>query len=450
MEKYLYNFQIAFDAIRNNTLRTVLTSLGMILGVGAVITMLSIGEGTKQDILDQMKLVGVNNIVIAPLIKKKNADEGEETSTKEKNKFSRGLTLEDAKAIKEILPTAELVSPEVNYEVQVIKNGKSKRANLAGVFPDYFAIQNLKLKEGTYFGEEHALQTKPVCIIGAGVQKHFFADENPLGQYLKCGNIWLQVIGVLDDLNVSESSMENLGISNFNNQVYAPIETVLVRYKNRGLITQQKMQGGSSTIFGGDFMFTTSNSGEGVENTNQLDKITVMINDTKFLKNSSEIIHRMLLRKHSDVLDFEIKIPELLLEQQRNTKDRFSVLLVAIASISLLIGGIGIMNIMLATVMERIKEIGIRLSVGATKQDIILQFMTEAVLVSVSGGIIGVILGIAFSYIIPFFDPGTPTVVTGFSIILSFLVSVTVGIVFGFWPAKRAAQLDPILSLRHD
>jgi len=146
MEKYLYNFQIAFDAIRNNTLRTVLTSLGMILGVGAVITMLSIGEGTKQDILDQMKLVGVNNIVITPLIKKKNADEGEETSTKEKNKFSRGLTLDDAKAIKEILPTAELVSPEVNYEVQVIKNGKSKRANLAGVFTDYFAIQNLKLK----------------------------------------------------------------------------------------------------------------------------------------------------------------------------------------------------------------------------------------------------------------------------------------------------------------
>lgn len=448
MEKYLYNFQIASDAIKTNPLRTGLTSLGMILGVGAVIIMLAIGEGTKQDILEQMKLVGVNNIVISPLIKKKGAEEDEKPG-KEKNKFSRGLSIEDAKAIKEILPTAQLVSPEVNYEVMLIKDGKHKSANLAGVFPDYFKIQNLQIQDGGFFGEMHALHTRPVCVIGAGVKKHFFGNANPIGEYIKCGSIWLQVIGVLEKMNVSESA-QDMGITNFDNQVYAPLETVLVRYKNRGLITQQKLQGGSSTIFGGDFMFTTSSSGEGVDNNNQLDKIVVMINETEFLKNSSEIIHRMLLRRHSNVEDFEIKIPELLLKQQRETKESFSVLLVAIASISLIIGGIGIMNIMLASVMERIKEIGIRLAIGATKQDIILQFMTEAILVSVSGGLIGVFLGISTALIIPLVKPDTPTIITAFSIVISFLVSVTVGIVFGFWPAKRAAQLDPILSLRHD
>ncbi|MEW6468373.1 MAG: ABC transporter permease [Bacteroidota bacterium] len=449
MEKYLYNFQIAFDAIKTNTLRTVLTSLGMILGVGAVIIMLAIGEGTKQDILDQMKLVGVNNIVIAPLLNKKNAEEDAQ-SAKEKNKFSRGLTIQDAKAIREILPTAERVSPEVNYEVTLIKDGRSKRANLAGVFPDYFSIQNLELQSGSYFGEQHALHTRPVCVIGDGVRKHFFANEEPIGKYIKCGNIWLQVIGVLKKMNISEASVQSLGISNFNNQVYAPLETVLVRYRNRGLITQQKIQGGSATVFGGDFMITTGTSGEGVENTHQLDKIVVMIRETEYLSKSSEIIQRLLLRRHSQVEDFEIKIPELLLKQQRETKESFNVLLVAIASISLVIGGIGIMNIMLASVMERIKEIGIRLSIGATKQDIILQFMTEAILVSVSGGLIGVVLGIATAYIIPLVKPDTPTIITLFSIIVSFLVSVSVGIIFGFWPARRAAQMDPILSLRHD
>lgn len=244
--------------------------------------------------------------------------------------------------------------------------------------------------------------------------------------------------------------MKSLSVSDFDNQVYAPLETVLVRYKNRGLVTQKNVNEGSSMMF--NFGPEDGADGAAVEKPNyhQLDKLTVQINETKYLKNSAQVIERLLQRRHSNVIDFEIKIPELLLKQQADTKNRFKYLLACIAGISLLVGGIGIMNIMLATVMERIKEIGIRLSVGATKKDIVIQFMTESIFLSVLGGLIGIILGVFFAYLIPYISEQTPTVISAFPIILSFIVSTSIGIIFGFMPAKRAAELDPIMSLRHD
>lgn len=446
MEKYLYNFRIAFDAMKANKVRSLLTSLGIIFGVASVIAMLAIGEGTQKEILEQMKLVGVNNIVISPLLKQDKDEGGDNKSAKEKAKFSKGLTIEDARAITEVVPTAVLVGMEVTYEAPLVGPGKTKRANLVGVNPDFFKLQNLRLKEGSLFGEEHALQTRPVCVIGAGVKTSFFSNEEPVGRYLKCGKNWFRVIGVLESMNITESSMQNLGISNFNNQVYAPLETVLVRHKNKALVTQKKInEKNNSEMIPGDGQDKNEQP-----NYNQLDKITVQINDTRYLKNSAEVITRLLKRRHSDVQDFEIRIPEMLLKQQADTKNRFKFLLACIAGISLLVGGIGIMNIMLATVMERIREIGIRLSVGATKKDIIIQFMTESVFLSAAGGIIGILLGIAFAFIIPVIFDQTPTVLSLYSIIISFLVSAAVGIIFGLMPAKRAAELDPILSLRHD
>jgi putative ABC transport system permease protein len=341
------------------------------------------------------------------------------------------------------------VSAEVSFETSFIASAKARHGNLVGVNPDYFHIQNLGVATGNAFGEEHALLTKPVCVIGAGVKSYFFPNSDPVGQYIKCGKSWFKVIGVLESKDINSSSMESLHLSDFNNQVYAPLETVLVRHKNRALVTQKSVDENNS---GNDMMGggTSDNPAQNKPNYNQLDRITVQIKDTRYLQNSAEVVTRLLKRRHSEVSDFDVQVPELLLKQKANTQARLQFLLACIAAISLVVGGIGIMNIMLATVMERIKEIGIRLSVGATKKDIVIQFMSESIFLSVTGGILGVLLGIALALIIPLFMEQTPTVVSVFSIIISFLVSACVGIIFGFVPAKRAAELDPILSLRHD
>jgi putative ABC transport system permease protein len=450
----MYNFRIAFEAMKANKVRSLLTSLGIIFGVASVITMLAVGEGTQKEILEQMKLVGVNNIVITPILKSNKEDDGgsDASSTKEKAKFSRGLTLEDAKAIAEVLPSVGFVVPEVSYETALIEDGRTRHANLVGVNPEFFRIQNLRSEKGNLFTDLHSVMTKPVCVIGSELKKFFFSDEEAIGKHIKCGKTWFEVIGVLKALDMGAPGDDKLHISDYNNQVYAPLETVLVRHKNRSLVTQKSVQGGG----GGGGMFMMGGGDDGSSNTtekpnyNQLDRITVQVKETEQLRSSAEVITRLLKRRHSEVEDFEVSIPELLLKQQANTKDRLKFLLACIAGISLLVGGIGIMNIMLATVMERIKEIGIRLSVGATKKDIVIQFMAESVFLSVAGGIIGILLGVGFSWLIPLVVEQTPTIISVFSIILSFVVSATVGIIFGFMPAKRAAELDPILSLRHD
>ena len=196
-------------------------------------------------------------------------------------------------------------------------------------------------------------------------------------------------------------------------------------------------------------MSSKSNNSGGAKNYNQLDKLVVQVDKTEDLSSTVEVLSRLVLRRHQGVKDFEITVPEMLLKQQQRTKDVFNIVLGAIASISLLVGGIGIMNIMFASVMERIKEIGTRLAIGAKKKDIVVQFLSEAVLISVTGGLIGVILGVVISVLISHFAD-IKTVVSGLSIVLAFGVSVAVGVIFGYSPAKRAAEKDPIESLRYE
>ena len=234
--------------------------------------------------------------------------------------------------------------------------------------------------------------------------------------------------------------------------VYTPIQTVLVRYENRDLITESMIRG-SNSASGGRFMIIIGgdeNAPSGpIENYHQIDRLVVQVDQTELLSSTAEVMARFLERRHGEVIDYEITIPELLLKQQQRTKNIFNFVLGAIAGISLLVGGIGIMNIMLASVMERIKEIGLRLSVGAKKEDIILQFLNEAVMISVSGGIIGIILGITMAAVVSNVAD-IPTVISPLSILLSFGVAATVGLIFGITPAKRAASQDPITSLRYE
>jgi putative ABC transport system permease protein len=294
------------------------------------------------------------------------------------------------------------------------------------------------------FNAHQLTHGQQVCIIGKGIQTKFFSKENPVGKSIKCGKHWLTIIGVLNERIISENSISKLGIRDYNMDVYAPLKTVLIRYVNRSLVTERAIQQANNR-FGGD----NAEEDKTAKNYHQIDRLVIQTRQTEFLTPTSEVVARMLQRRHNGKVDYEITIPELLLKQQQRTKDIFNIVLGAIAGISLIVGGIGIMNIMLASVLERIKEIGLRLSLGAKKGDIILQFLFEAVMISVTGGLIGVALGISGAIIISGIA-NIPTIVTPFSVFLSFCVAACTGLLFGIAPARRAANQDPITSLRYE
>ncbi len=452
-ERVLANLYIAIEAVIANKIRSMLTALGIIFGVAAVIAMLAIGNGAQQEILEQIKLVGVNNIVIEPIIEQREENLSESsTAGREKKKFSPGLTLKDVGAVAEIVPSIERLSPEIVLETYIIKNGIRRSAKLVGVEPNYFELTSFKLARGKMFNEQQLLKGSPVCIIGKAIQTRFFPTENPVGKSIKCGPNWLTIIGVLEERIISESSIAKLGIRNFNMDVYTPIQSFLIRYENRSLVTKSMLEK-TNMVSRGRMMIVTSNSEDestaAPVNYHQIDKLVIQVAETNLLTPVAEIVSRVLERRHYKVIDYQITIPELLLKQQQRTNQIFNFVLGAIAGISLLVGGIGIMNIMLASVLERIKEIGLRLSLGAKKQDIVTQFLFEAIMISISGGIVGVILGVTMAILVAKFAE-IPTIITFTSILLSFGVAATVGLIFGITPAKRAASQNPITSLRYE
>lgn len=450
--RLLANFYIAVTAVVANKVRSLLTALGIIFGVAAVIAMLAIGNGAQQEILDQIKLVGVNNIVIKPVIEQTEEKVEEAVGKKEKKKFSPGLTIRDVTSIQRTIPGLTRISPEIIFETSVIRKGHRRSAKLVGVEPAYFQIYNFEMQEGQMFNDDHQKIGAPVCIIGHSIKTRFFPTENPIGKNIKIGPHWLTIVGVLKERLVSENSISKLGIRDFNMDVYTPLQTMLIRYKNRDLITQEELRleamRSNGNFYNGAQATETGNEQE-KKNYHQLDRLVIQVEETEMLQPSAEIMSRLLQRKHYDVVDYEIEIPELLLKQQQRTNDIFNYVLGAIAGISLLVGGIGIMNIMLASVLERIKEIGLRLSIGAKKSDVVQQFLFEAIMISVSGGLIGVILGVSMAYIVSEFA-GIPTIISFSSILLSFGVAATVGLIFGIAPARKAASQDPITSLRYE
>lgn len=452
----LSNFYIALEAVLANQVRSLLTALGIIFGVAAVIAMLAIGNGAQKEILEQIELVGVNNIIVEPMVEQVEQQLGE-ADEDDKKKFSPGLKLLDVESIAGSIPGIAKLSPEILLETYIIKNGIRRSAKLVGVEPAYFEVANFQLSDGKMFSEQQLKLGAPVCIIGKGIENKFFPQENPIGKQIKVGSQWLEVVGVLQERFISEKAISNLGIRDYNMDVYTPIQSVLIRYINRDLVTGSGLKknfGRGGVIFFGRGRGISIGGGSDdddneTSNYHQIDRLVVQVDNSEMLNPTAEVLSRMLERRHYGVVDFEITIPELLLKQQQRTQNIFNIVLAAIAAISLLVGGIGIMNIMLASVMERIKEIGLRLSIGAKKVDIITQFLFEAVMISVTGGIVGVILGIALAYAVSSIAE-FPTTINFSSIVISFGVAATVGLVFGITPAKRAASQDPITSLRHE
>ncbi|MEN8124751.1 MAG: ABC transporter permease [Bacteroidota bacterium] len=449
LEKLNTNFSEAYRVIKANRVRTFLTALGIIFGVASVITMLAIGNGAEKEILSQLELVGVNNIVINPIPDdKSDDDETDEEKKNENNRFSKGLDILDANSILETISTVKHISPEIILDTYVINKGRQNKVKLIGVSPSFFKVNNITISKGKNFSEDQIKNAKPVCIIGKKIENRLFTGTSALGKYIKVKNVWLQIVGVIEEKFISNKAQENLGIRDINLDVYLPIKTFLVRYKDRKvLVDKVEDQGSGIIIIGGNESGPQKRIPRG--NYHQIDKLIVQVNNSNELSATANVISRMLKRKHNDVVDFEISIPIHLLKQQQKTKQIFNIVLSIIAGISLLIGGIGIMNIMLASVLERTKEIGIIMAIGATKQDVVLQFLSESVLISIGGGIIGIFLGIASAYIIEL-STGIETILSLNSILLSFFIATIIGLIFGIAPAKSAANKNPIEAIRHE
>jgi len=445
--RYSYNVIIAVEAIFANKVKSLLTALGIIFGVAAVISMLAIGNGAEQEILEQIKMVGVNNIIVTPILQNDQASANDQKASAategnqlagSKKKFSKGLTLLDAESIREIIPTVQDVCPIITFNYTAILHDISSPVKLDGTDNTYFDLFNIKLESGTLFHQQHMKEGFPVCIIGNNIKNVFFNQEDPVGKFIKCGQIWLQVIGVIEKRSFVGTGGGTMAISSTDNSIVIPVKTMLLRFRNRALIR------GDQVKLAGSGRETSLSK---IEDLNQLDKIIIRVKETLQLTSTAKVVGNLLLRKHNDIRDFDVSIPELLLKQQQKTKNIFNIVLGAIAGISLIVGGIGIMNIMLASVMERIREIGTRQAIGASRKDIVFQFLSESTLISVVGGLIGIILGVVLSKIIEsMFD--IKTIISVFSIFISFGVSVFIGIIFGYLPAKKAAEKDPVESLR--
>ena len=472
-QRFLYNLNNALDAFLLNRVRSFLTALGIIFGVAAVISMLAIGNGARQEILDQIKMVGVNNIIIMPKEETQNQDDASNTSannnqqtastnkaaSSEKDKngatFSTGLTLKDAESIKYIVPSVLRVSPEITYNVDFVQQGLKGDGRVTGVTNEYFKVFNIGLSKGMLFNNKEIEKGSPVCIIGPAIESRFFNKGNAVGNFIRCGGVWFKIIGVVKQQVIHSTQKSKLGITDTEKTVFVPLKAVLLRFLDRSYIDVGSVRGG------GRFRATGSRAAQMILNMNfkpnsgsdnsidQVDKIVAQVRESAQLVSTNEILTQMLKRRHGNNEDIDIKVPELLLKQEQRTKDIFNIVLGAIAGISLIVGGIGIMNIMLASVMERTKEIGIRMAIGARRTDIIMQFISEAVIISVIGGLIGILLGVLIAKTITQFT-GIQTIVSLSSIFISFGVSASIGIIFGYMPARRAALQDPVSSLRYE
>ena len=423
---YKENTLLGLEGLKSHLLRSFLSMLGIIFGVGAVIAMLSIGEGAKQQALEQIQLMGMNNIIVDDIPSSALEQSGDQKT------YSPGLRREDARAVQELNPLVTATVPVRQMEMEVRFGTERTKATVVGTTPEFVQVMNYVSREGTFFTYDDVVETRRVCALGGGVARALFLFRNPVGELIKVDNQWFTVIGVLDEKTVASSRKYGLPVNDVNQEIYIPITSALRRFTDVGTKMEFTASGGMKTS---------------VES--ELTRFIARVDDVNRIQEAANILKATLDRRHNSVPDFTITVPEALLRQSRQTQRIFNIVMGAIAGISLLVGGIGIMNIMLASVLERTREIGIRRATGATRKDILGQFLLEAVILSFSGGLIGIVFGFSLTRIIAAYADWR-TIVSWEAIALSFFVSVGIGVLFGVYPARRASSMNPIEALRYE
>jgi putative ABC transport system permease protein len=407
------NFNISILSLINQKFRSFLTMLGIIFGTASVIAMVSIGEGTKKQAIAKYQDLGVNNIIV------RDKDLSDSEMEEVRMKFSKGLSLRDAEVIREIVPGVVDIAPQSETKLEARYADRSSRVTVIGITPSMMEMLNYNIENGVFINDEHYNRELKVCILGANAARELLGYENPIARNIKLGDQWFEVAGVLQPRALFTETVGELAARDLNNDVYIPLSTF-----NRRMPVENRFA-------------------------SELKQITVKLDRSDRLMQSAAVIRSILNRHHFNNDDFSIIIPYELLKQEEKERRIYNLLLASIATISLVVGGIGIMNIMLASVVERTREIGIRTALGGKKSDIMSQFVTEAVVLSLGGGVIGVIFGISLSIVIAVFSE-INTSITLYSVFIAFGFSAIVGITFGYLPAKTASNLSPIEALRHE
>jgi len=412
---FLPDLWMGLDNLRAHKLRSLLTMLGMIFGVAAVVAMLSIGAGAQQEVMAFIEQLGVRNLIVE-------AREAPDSQALQKiRKLSAGLNFQDFRVIQANVDGIAAASARKRFTPsKLVPRPQGDPPLVYGVSPAYTTIANLELVTGRFFDERETAGASPVAVVGEGAAASLFGADDPIGRYVKVNDQWFQVIGVAGPQLTVQTDVAGLPAQDRNNLVYVPLYSAIFRLEDGQ--SRQK---------------------------DEIDGIYLQMRPGSDIPSSAALLRGLLNVSHRAAGDFTIVSPAELLAEQRRTQRIFEMVMVAIASISLLVGGIGIMNIMLASVMERTREIGIRRAVGAKRRDIVRQFLIETTIISLAGGVLGVIVGVALSQVIGYLA-GWSTIVTTSSIVLAFFVSVTIGLVFGLYPAARAARLDPVKALHYE
>ncbi|RPI22402.1 MAG: FtsX-like permease family protein [Acidobacteria bacterium] len=393
-------------------LRTILTMLGMIFGVAAVLSMLSIGAGAEKQALDVIQKMGIRNILVQ-------AKQFEPKELQIIRQDSPGLSLRDIAALQKALPGGTEITAKKLLKTYMVASALGKAdSRVLGVTSLYPMINNLEVVEGGFFLPIDERDASQVCVLGMTARRKLFGLNDAVGQQVKINQEWFTVLGILDDQMAEKEEFQGVKLENPNNDIYIPLQTLLGKFDRDPV-------------------------------DNQLDEIVVQIPQGAPLRENAVLISGLIGSTHRQIDDFSLVVPEKLLEQNRQTQRIFNIVMGAIASISLLVGGIGIMNIMLASVLERTNEIGLRRALGARRRDISRQFLVEAISISLTGAVLGISLGYGISRLVSSYS-GWSTIVTPVSVILGVGVSASVGLIFGIYPARQASRISPIEALRYE
>ena len=412
---FLPDLRMGFDNLRAHTLRSLLTMLGMIFGVAAVVAMLSIGAGAQQEVMAFIEQLGVRNLIVEA------REAPDQQALQKVRKLSAGLSFQDFRMIRANLDGITASTARKRFTPsKLLPKPQGDPPMVYGVSPGYTTIANLQVVAGRFFDEAETEAAAPVAVLGEGAAASLFGADDPIGKHVKVNEQWFQVVGVAGPQLTVQADVAGLPAQDRNNLIYVPLYAAIFRLED-GQSRQR----------------------------DEIDGVYLQMRSSDEVPASAALLRGLLNVSHREAGDFTIVSPAELLAEQRRTQRIFEMVMVAIASISLLVGGIGIMNIMLASVMERTREIGVRRAIGARRRDVVRQFLIETTIISLAGGVVGIVVGVALSQLIGYFA-GWSTIVTTTSIVLAFLVSVGIGIVFGLYPAVRAAGLDPVKALHYE